>query len=91
MGKTFQVTQQHPSVAIAQVHAVALTVAPVAAVGTVVLLHPLAIAIRMVAVFPDVHEVILVDIPLMVVGADAGTGADCAVGHHRAYGDACLT
>ena len=82
--------QQFP-VAVAQMHAVTLTVAEIAARGAIVLLHPLTVAILLVTVLPHVHKVILIDIALIVVGSDAGTGCDGTVGHHGTYADSSLT
>ena len=72
-------------------HAVALTVAEVFAVGTLVTTHPFTIAVQHIAVLPYIHEVILIDVALIVVCADAGTGSDGTVGHHGAHADAGLT
>lgn len=65
------VAVEQASVADAQVHAVALAVAPVVAVGTRAGLHPGAVAVRGKAVLPHVPEVVLIDVALAVVGADA--------------------
>ena len=86
-----EMTKQQLAFFVAKVHPVASAVAEIFTCGALIRFHPFAVAIGEVASLPYLHEVILVDIPLMVVGADAGTGADCAVGHHRAYGDASLT
>ena len=72
-------------------HAVALTVTEVFAVGTLVTTHPFTIAVQHIAVLPYIHEVILIDVALIVVCADAGTGSDGTVGHHGAHADAGLT
>ena len=45
----------------------------------------------MVTVLPHVHKVILIDIALIVVGSDAGTGCDGTVGHHGTHADSSLT
>ena len=79
------------AVSITQVHAAATAVTEKLAVGTFARTHPLSVTIRGEALFPDVHEVIAVDVALMVVGADAGAGRDATVHKHRAYGDARLT
>ena len=52
---------------ITQVHAVTTTVAPHLAFATFILLHPLAIAIKSEPMFPNVHEVILIDVSLHIV------------------------
>ena len=69
------------AIAVAQVHTVATAVAEIAARGTLSALHPLAVAVWVVAVFPHVHEVVLVDVALIVVGTYAGTGGNRAVDH----------
>lgn len=83
--------EQQFAVAVAQVHAIALTVAEVLAVGTLAATHPFTVAVGGIAVLPDIHEVVLVDVALMVVGTDAGTGGNGAVGHHGTNGDTGLT
>ena len=73
-------------------HAVASAVAPVFTCFAVALAHPFPVAVRVIFLFPHLHEVItVVDVPLIIVGTDAGTGGNTAVGHHRAHGDARLT
>ena len=84
-------TEQETAVAVAQMHAVALTVAEILAVGTNTATHPLALAIGCIAVLPNIHEIVLVDVALMIVGTDAGTGCNGAVGHDGTHGDACLS
>ena len=86
-----EMTKQQLAFFVAKVHPVASAVAEILTRSALTCFHPFAVAIGEVASLPYLHEVVLIDIPLMVVGTDAGTGADCAVGHHRAYGDASLT
>lgn len=74
------------TVRIPQVHAAAATVLPEFAGGAFILFHPTAVAIRNKAVFPYLHEVVLVDVPLGVVGPDAGACRNGAVGQYGAYG-----
>lgn len=83
--------EDETALAIAQVHAVAPAEPPIATVLAVVLAHPVALAIGQITVLPYVHEVVVIDIALMIVGTDAGTGGDGAVGHHGAYRHTCLT
>ena len=71
-------------------HAVTLTVAEVATVGAIARLHPFPMAVGRVAVLPYVHKVVFVDVALMIVGTDAGTRPNRAVGQHAAHRDACL-
>ncbi len=41
--------------------------------------------------FPHLHEVIVVDVALMIVGTDAGTSRYAAICQYRTDSDACLT
>ena len=59
------------SFAIAQMHAVAEAVSPHLAVGTLVSLHPFAIAIDIKSILPDIPKTILIDVSLMIVIANA--------------------
>ena len=59
--------RQQAPLLVAQMHAVSATIAPHVAVGTAVLLHPLAISIKPEPMFPNVHEVILIDVSLHIV------------------------
>lgn len=59
---------------ITKMHTAALAVSEVSALGTLALPHPFTVAVGLETVLPDVHEIILVDIALMIVGTDAGTG-----------------
>ena len=79
------------AVGVAEVHAVAFAVFPDFAGGALVFMHPRAVPEGLEACVPDFHEVILVDIALMVIGPDAGAGGDAAVGKDGAYCDACRT
>ena len=55
-------------------HSVALTVTEVFTFGTFARLHPGAVAIRLIAVFPYIYEIILVDVALRQVASYAGAG-----------------
>ena len=72
--KALDVTEEEFAFTIAQMHAVSLTIAEEVAVGTGTCAHPFAVAIGLEAVFPHIHEVVLVDVALVVVATDAGTG-----------------
>lgn len=76
---------------VAQVEAVAVAVAEETARGAVVGAFPFIGAVGLVAVLPDIPELVLVDVALMVAGTDASTGGNGAVGHDRAHGDSSLT
>lgn len=89
--EAIEVTEQEFAVTVAQVHPVATTIAEVPAVGTLASTHPLTVAVGSIAVLPHLHEVILIDVPLGIVGPDAGTGGNGTVGHDGADGDASLT
>ena len=54
-------------------------------------MHPLAIAVGLEAMFPYIHEVITIDIALMVVATDAGTGGNGAIDEDGTNSDASLT
>lgn len=79
------------AVRVPEVHSVSLTIPPVFASGALVAAHPFAVAVRSEPVFPDIDEVVLVDIALTVVGTDAGTGGDASVSENRPYADSGLT
>ena len=57
---------------VAQVHAVAPAIAEIVARGTFACAHPFAVAVGKEAVFPYVHELVLIDVALVIIGADAG-------------------
>ena len=78
-------------VRIAQMHAVSPAIAEVLAVGAIAFPHPFAVSVGLETVFPYLHEVVLVDVSLVVVRADAGAGRDGAVYQYRAYRHSRLT
>ena len=59
------------AVRVTQVHGSALAVAPHLAVPALTRLHPAAVTVQFESVFPDIPEIICVDIALMVVTAYA--------------------
>ena len=73
-GKATDVAEQESAFAVTEMHAVALTVAEEPTVGTRTSTHPCTVAIGLEAMFPYIHEIVLVDIALVVVAADAGAG-----------------
>ena len=73
--------EQQPTFVVAQVQAVSFAVTPVATVFAVACLHPVVVAMRLEAMLPDIHEVVLVDVALLVVRTDAGAGTDAAIDH----------
>lgn len=86
-----QMAYQQFAFFVAQVHAVAPAIAEIVARGTFAGAHPFAVAVGEEAVFPYIHKFVLIDVALMIVGADAGARRDGAVYQYRADGDACLT
>lgn len=85
------VTKEEVAFAVAEVHAVTLAIAEEGAIVAIACSHPLAIAIGLETMFPHVHEVVVVDVALVVVATDAGAGGDGAVDQDGTNGDACLT
>ena len=73
---------QQMALAIAQVHAVAPAEFEELAVGTESRAHPLPVAEPIEAVLPHLHEIVVVDIALMEVAPDAGTGRYGTIGQH---------
>lgn len=61
------------SVFIAQVHSVSLAIAEIFTVGAFSCLHPGTVSERLVAVLPDIYEIVFVDVTLSQVAADACT------------------
>lgn len=55
---------------ITKMHTTALAVSEVSALGTLTLPHPFTVTVRQETVLPDIHEIILVDIALMIVGTE---------------------
>ena len=76
------------AVGVPQVHAVAFAVFPDIAGGAFVFMHPGAVPEELEAGVPDLHEIIRVDIALMVICPDAGAGGDAAVGEYGTDRDA---
>ena len=89
--ESFHVTYHQATFIIAQMHAVAVTIAEETAVGTLSGALPVVGAVRMIAIFPHIHEVVLIYITLIVVGTDACAGSNGTIRHHGTNGDACLT
>ena len=68
------------AVAIPQMEAVALTVSPHFAMGTLVGLHPFAVTVFLEAVLPHLPEAVLVDVALMIIASDTEAARDGAIG-----------
>ena len=67
---------------VPEVHAATLAETPVLAGGAIVLFHPVPVAVGLKAVVPYIHEVVCIDIALVIIGADAGAGRYGAVRQH---------
>ena len=72
-------------VTIAEVHAVALAIAPHLAMLALVGLHPFPVAVNLEFVLPNVPKTVLVDIALMVVAADAEATRDRTVSQNGSH------
>lgn len=83
--KAFQVAEFQRTIALAQMHTIAVAVAEELAVGAIAGLHPAAVAVDLETVCPHVVEIVVVYIALIIVGSDAGARADGAVDKHRRY------
>ena len=67
-------TKQEFAVRVTQVHAAAQAVFEILARGACSGAHPFPVAVGLEAPLPDIHQVVPVDVALVVVGADAGAG-----------------
>ena len=83
--------EEQATVTVAKMHTIAPTITEILAVGTFVLAHPFAVAVGLEAIFPNFHEIVLIDVALMIVGTDAGAGGDAAINEHRPYAHTGLT
>ena len=84
-------TEDEVALGVAQVHAAAAAVFPELAGGAGVLFHPGAVPVGAEAVLPHVHEIVPVNVALVIIGPDAGAGRNGAVGQHGTDGDTGLT
>ncbi len=76
---------------VSQMHPVAFAVAKEVAIGTIALAHPLAVAKGSKAILPYVHKIVLVDIALLKVTADTGTGRNCPICQDGTHRNPCAT
>ena len=76
---------------VPEVHAASFAVAPVFAAFAIVRFHPFVIAMRLETMFPNIHEVVFVDVSLTVIRPDACAGADASVDEDGSHCDACHT
>lgn len=82
---------EQPALVVVEMHAVAFAIAPKGAIGTLAPARPRAVAKRLEAVVPHLHEIIGIDITLVKIGSDTGTGRDGAVGQHRRHINSGMT
>ena len=76
-----------PGLLIAEVKASALAVAPVSATGAVAFPGPSAVAHDLEAIFPDIEEIVLVNVSLDVIPAERRAGGNGAVRENGANVD----
>ena len=76
------------SIAVAEVHAIALAIAPHLAMLTLVGLHPFPVAVDLKFILPNVPEIVLVDIALMIIAADTETARNRAISQYGSHIDA---
>ena len=73
------------TIPVAEMHAVALAIAPHLAMLTLVGLHPFSVAVDLEFVLPNVPKTVLVDIALMVVATNAEATRNGAVGQYGSH------
>ena len=66
-----EIAGQYLPILATQMHGAALAVTPDFAVGALILLHPFAVAVQFETVFPQIPEVVGMDVALVVVTANA--------------------
>lgn len=71
-------------------HAVAFAEFPYFAVGAFIFSHPFTITIWFEFVFPNIPEIVFVDIALMEIATDAGARRYATVAKHRCNRQSCL-
>lgn len=69
-------TVHQPAAVVAQMHSAAQTESEHTAVGALFGACPLAVAEGLESVLPHIPEAVGVDIPLMIIGSDAGAARD---------------
>ena len=79
------------AIVVVEMHSVSFTVAEHLAILADTLLCPFAMAKDLKAVFPHIPKVILVDVPLLVVVADARACRDASVCQYASHRETCLT
>ena len=71
-----------------EMHGAAKAVLVYLAVGARALFHPFTVAERLETVFPDIKEIILVDVTLHIATVNVGAGGNRAVNQDGSNGDA---
>ena len=75
-------THNQFAIFVPKVHSVALTITEIFTIGAFSGIHPSSVAIWLVAVFPNIYEIIRVDVALSQIATDTCTGRDGSVYHH---------
>lgn len=75
---------------VAQVHPVPPAISEVFAFRALFVPHPFPMPVRIEFTFPYLHEIVFVDIALMIIRPDAGTSRNSSVDKNRAYCDSSL-
>ena len=81
--KSVHVAEKQFSVIRPKMHPASEAIFEKPAVAALVFPHPRPVAVRLETVFPHVHEIVLVDIALMIIAPDARTRRNRAVGKYR--------
>ena len=89
--QSLQMAEKQTAVAVVQMHTVTLAVAEEGTVSTEPSLHPAAVAEGLETMLPYVHEIVAVNVALVVIGTDAGTGGNGTVCQDRGHTDAGVT
>ena len=85
-------TKHQTTIFSAQVHTIAFAeVEHFAVFARLCLSHPIAVAVLLKAILPHIPELIMVDIPLVVLTSDTGASRDTAIDENRGDGYACGT
>ena len=74
---------------VTEVHAVAQTVSPHLASLAGSRLHPLAVSVQFITMLPNLPEMVVIDVALVVVATDAEAARDGTVGEDGSDVDSC--
>ena len=72
-------------VIVTQMHTITFTITEETAIGTLSFLCPFTVTEFTETIFPYIHKIILIDIPLMIITTDTRTGRDRTVCQDRSY------